>query len=382
MVKWIPLSLLMFFFFGCSGFRIQEKVNNEPSKGIYGIPFYSKKPVLIKSTVYCTPIYDVTLTLNKEKIKKNISKQRTPEIQKTIEKVHWMTFRLNETRIVEFIYQVSTNNQGLLDEKNFFLKLCSVLGLGDSNLNEAIRKLQEYSNFNEAGTPISGIIHHIEPVFHGYENRMVVDPERVFYLNHSTPIIGTSNLEAALSEDGTLTSVKSTYEDKLLSTVLTAVPTILPISDFLKSKWIKSNQEQVEAAVSKAIPQFFSNSQLSALRSTGSNAQLKTSLNKMLQDFLNQIRDILQTLVEPEEKLVLETNVIKKIAKYSFSRECKSQNEINGTLPCDFNQLENGTSCKVEIITETKDEVKPAANTGINFSGQIMIPEKLSQNEK
>lgn len=207
--------LLLFGVLGCvlaSGcvrtFSIKEK-----SKDVPGLPFYLKRMACQQSTSYLEPVYDIIVS------RETLSKDSAGSTSR------------NATEIARKSIAMSTlqSSQAWLELRNAFMNA----NVDEKTFRPKFDALPSW-DANSVFDPANRILAKNETT-----PRLYVDYTTTYYFNMKRPWSGSTSSELGFREDGTLSTVKVTVEDKTFE----QIAGLLPISEYLTAKYVPTADE-------------------------------------------------------------------------------------------------------------------------------------------
>jgi hypothetical protein len=194
------IVFLCFFVSACSLLRVQKFEDGKTTK-VCGIPFYCKVNNYYHVTRYLQTVYSVSF-----QYKKTGDKEWKRETRK-----------LGESQLISV--------------KEWFTKLSK--NIDETKLENDLAQFRT-NEFNEKNIKE---LFPCELVANTIETRLELDTSKIYYINQTMPLIGSSSLETELNPDGTLAKAKSTADSQTLAKVLDFAAAAIPFKEFLSMKW-------------------------------------------------------------------------------------------------------------------------------------------------
>jgi hypothetical protein len=194
-----------------------QKYDNVP-----GIPFYNKIAMCKEETVWAEPAY--TLTLKKTTTYKFVDEAKAKAAGAKLPD----PFTRSATKVLS-LSQFQPSNSDL---QSLLSTLNKTVALAEPDITEvdtdwtALNAKPDYVPLSIPEDEI-GKSHDAMLIAETSASEMLVDYSKTYYLNAPRPWVGTSQVDEKLGPDGTLTEGSAQVQGQTLSTVLTAVTSVL-----------------------------------------------------------------------------------------------------------------------------------------------------------
>lgn len=221
--KFLFLVLTALFLIGCTQVvRVSKSVEGEvqnnklPSVKVDGIPFYMKKKVYNKTSVFAQTWLVATLKIEKEFIDKNGSNNISLDpLIRNIEKEDFSKIVALKKEILEEVDNPKNDEYIKAIMKKF----------------SAINEIPDLSDTKEM------------LIGHTMSSELIVDPKEKYYLNASMPLFGKGELTQILNADGTLSEATVKRDD---TSIASSITSLIPLSDYFKAKLIPDDKGRVK----------------------------------------------------------------------------------------------------------------------------------------
>lgn len=216
---------LLVIFQGCATVNVREGTGK--NNGRPGIPFYIKKGVCTQTSIWLKPIYTLTLTKVDSRLPAsgNGKKQQSPPSEN-----EEIIFQVSESVILDlcrFNDSAVTALRSRLSEKDISI----VDGARDAS-TDGMRATTQNDEIEKIWSEVKDLPNHpcrkqIQSEYLAKDSAVqgsYVDYSTTFYLNAKRPLIGTSNVQAELNADQTLSKGSVAIESKEIETFLSLLP--------------------------------------------------------------------------------------------------------------------------------------------------------------
>jgi hypothetical protein len=221
-------SLTLFVCFMLSGCLSTVRIKSAPASGaartedVPGIPFYVKTAKCKQETTWTEPVYTLTLKrtttykfLDEDAAKKAGAKLPGPQVRVGTKVLSRSQFQPTEPTLQTFLALLNKPNTNAADTVEIESAWAKIIGYPD------------YVPLSTAeDSLISNGLNVIE-ISNTASPEAIVDYSKVYYYNAPRPWVGSSQVDAKLAADGTLTEGSAQVQGQTLSTILTAVTSVL-----------------------------------------------------------------------------------------------------------------------------------------------------------
>jgi len=352
------LLIVILLLSGCirsKGFSVSvEPVKDATKKkAVDGIPFYKKTLVFTQTSIYLDPFYEVRLFIN---YKKDGSQTKSTILPAAVSKIYEKEL-VGCNQFYNDTQSVPTGKDPITAIVDSFNKFVPP--------SYPIRGVNDFKDVSNDKLPVlySNVV----------DSKMIVDWKNLYYINYKVPVAGSSSLTVELSGEGTLNKSTGETEDKTLATIIEGVSTLLPMKEFLTSKWIpKSSIAEVQKSLA--------------------SLEISISLEiekKVCKYTLSRFHSLKEWDQADKQRKALEQNKIenKQGSADQGQKTAKTIEEPKEMYPS-FPAIEltdQFATKSLEIIDSSiakKDDKKDAVKNAIEISGQIKMPEKENSDKK
>jgi hypothetical protein len=199
---------------------LQMTENAKKNTNVSGVPFYVKVAKCKQETSWLQPFY--TLTLKKTSIFKFVD-EKAAKAKNPAAKPPESVVRFTVTKVL------SLSQFGSTDVRNLKAML-SKPGPADpaqaKAIEDAWKKISDLADYLPLAITEDTLVSSSDATLatNTAVAEAVVDYSRVYYYNAPRPWVGTSQLDAKLASDGTLTEASAQVQGQTLSTILSALP--------------------------------------------------------------------------------------------------------------------------------------------------------------
>lgn len=199
---------------------LQITDNDKKNTSVSGVPFYVKVAKCKQETSWLQPFY--TLTLKKTSSFKFVD-EKAAKAKDPAAKPPASVVRFTATKVLSLSQFNSTDIRNL---KAMLSKPGPADPLQAKAIEDTWKKVSDMTDYLPLAVTEDVLIGSSDSILatNTSISEAIVDYSRVYYYNAPRPWVGTSQLDAKLAGDGTLTEASAQVQGQTLSTILSALP--------------------------------------------------------------------------------------------------------------------------------------------------------------